>query len=389
MSRAEINAMVFPRESLKLSGERFSVTYRILGDEAEALAKAKETCLEETVELPDAVVPDGDIRDQIVGRIESFGTAGEGLREAVISYAVETAGVELTQLLNVVFGNVSIKPGIRAERLDLPEGLLRVYRGPRFGRQGLRAVMGVSGRPLLCTALKPLGLSPDGFGSLAYRLALGGIDVIKDDHGLADQTFAPFDERVARCVEAVERANRETGMKCIYAPNVTGPSDRVMERTRAARSAGVGAILVSPGLVGLDAMRCLADDERVGLPILSHPTFQGSLVTCPDNGISHFALYGQINRLAGADVAIFPNWGGRFSFSMEECKSIAEGTAMPMGDIRPIFPAPGGGMSLARVPEMLEVYGQDVIFLIGGGLFGHGPDLVDNCRYFRKMVDVN
>jgi len=91
--------------------------------------------------------------------------------------------------------------------------------------------------------------------------------------------------------------------------------------------------------------------------------------------------------LAGADATIFPNFGGRFSFSRDECRDIVNGTREPMGRIQSIFPAPGGGMSLDNVPDMLETYGQDLIFLIGGGLFRHGPDLVENCRYFRNMVE--
>jgi ribulose-bisphosphate carboxylase large chain len=58
-----------------------------------------------------------------------------------------------------------------------------------------------------------------------------------------------------------------------------------------------------------------------------------------------------------------------------------------MGHIKAIFPSPGGGMSLDKIPEMLEVYGHDVIFLIGGGLFKQGPDLIENCRYFRSIVE--
>jgi ribulose-bisphosphate carboxylase large chain len=57
-----------------------------------------------------------------------------------------------------------------------------------------------------------------------------------------------------------------------------------------------------------------------------------------------------------------------------------------MAHIRPIFCAPGGGMTLQRIPEMLDVYGHDVIFLVGGGLHRHGPDLVENTRYFSQMV---
>jgi ribulose-bisphosphate carboxylase large chain len=198
--------------------------------------------------------------------------------------------------------------------------------------------------------------------------------------------MSPFEDRVALCAEAVARANRETGRKAIYMPNVTGPADRVRENARLAKKLGAGGLLISPGLAGFDAMRMLADDDEIALPIMSHPAFVGSLVTSPANGLSHYALFGQLCRLAGADATVYPNWGGRFSFSKEECASIAEGSAAPMGAIKPIFPTPGGGMTVDRVPEMHEVYGQQVIFLIGGGLFRSGPDLVENCRQFLQMI---
>src|SRR5690606_31533630 len=154
--------------------------------------------------------PPGDIPDHIVGRVETFESLAPDAHLARISYAVETTGYELTQLLNVVIGNSSIQPGIRVERLELCDSLLATFRGPRFGRQGLRDYLGVHDRPILCTALKPMGLCADDIAKLAYQFALGGIDIIKDDHGLADQSYCPFHERVARAVEAVARANAET-----------------------------------------------------------------------------------------------------------------------------------------------------------------------------------
>lgn len=379
--------MLLPNPTLDLSGDRFTVHYRIAAageDDARSIAEA--ICIEQTVEFPAPLIPKGDIQQQIVGRIEALEPTAPDAWEAVISYAVETTGFELTQFLNVLFGNTSIKPGIRVERFALPESLLNRFRGPRFGVQGLREYLGVHDRPLLCTALKPMGLSAVELADLAYHFALGGIDIVKDDHGMADQQFAPFDERVKRCAEAVERANRETGRRSIYMPHLAGPVDTIVERARAAKRAGAGGLLISPGLVGFDTMRLLADDDLIGLPIMSHPALLGSFVTSPVSGISHFALFGQIARLAGADASIYPNWGGRFSFSPEECRSIADGCAVPMGHIRPIFPTPGGGMSLKRVPEMLSFYGRDVILLIGGGLFQAGLDLVANCRDFLARV---
>jgi ribulose-bisphosphate carboxylase large chain len=368
------------------SGKRFSVTYRIFGSEKDARARAEDTCIEQTVEFPADEVPEGIIRDQVFGRIELFERLDKDSFKVIISYAVEIAAGELTQLLNVMFGNSSIKPGIRVEYLDLPEPLLKNFKGPRFGRSGLRKLLNKLHHPLLSTAIKPMGLSCRELADFAYQFAVGGMDLVKDDHGLTNQCCSPFEERVKRCAEAVQRARRETGRPCLYIANITAPHSEVMNRARFAKKAGAGGLLVAPGIVGFDIMRELADDDSVALPVLTHPALQGSFVTSR-NGISHGVIFGQLARMAGADATIFPNFGGRFSFSREECKEIVKGTAVPMGHMKSIFPAPGGGMSLDRVPEMLETYGQDLIFLIGGGLFRHSPDLVENCRYFRKMVE--
>lgn len=378
---------MFAPTSLTLSGERFRVRYALTGDETEARSKAEALCLEQTVELPAELLPDDDVRGQIVGQIETLKVLPEGRCDVVISYAVETVGAELPQLLNVLFGNSSLKPGIRVMSLDLPEGLLRQFPGPRFGQAGWRSLLDAPERPLLCTALKPMGSSPRRLADLAYQLATGGIDMIKDDHGLANQPFCPYHERVARCAEAVARANSETGLNCVYMPHVSAPAEKIVERALFAKQAGAGALLIAPGLVGFDVMRQLAADDRIALPIMYHPALHGTYVTRPDQGISHAVLFGQLPRLAGADATIYPNYGGRFAFSKEECRQIVEAAAAPMGGFQPIFPVVAGGMTLERVPELLDFYGHDVIFLIGGDLYRHSPDLVENCRYFRSILD--
>ncbi|MCP5105371.1 MAG: ribulose 1,5-bisphosphate carboxylase large subunit [bacterium] len=371
-----------------MSGERFGVIYRLTGSREHAYATACDTCVEQTIEFPEDLVTGGDIRDHILGRVESFESSEPtgGVWEAAISYAVETAGLELTQFLNVVFGNSSLKPGMRVERLELPESFLKAFKGPRFGVRGIRELLGVWERPLFCTALKPMGLSSEVLAELAYGFALGGVDMIKDDHGLADQPFASFHERVRACAAAVVRANEETGGKCLYMPNVSASAGQIMEKARFAKESGAGALMVAPGLIGFDAVRRLADDDGIGLPIISHPALQGSFVTGGDSGISHYVLFGQLVRLAGADGSIFPNFGGRFSFSRGDCMSIVRGVSEPMSHVKPIFAAPGGGMSLERIPEMIESYGRDVIFLIGGALHRLGPDLVENCRRYMKSL---
>ncbi len=368
----------------KLSGERFSVSYNIRGTEAECREIAQEICVEQSIEFPPDQVPQGEILDQIVGRIERFEFITDGLYQAEISYAVETVSGEFTQLLNVIFGNFSIKPSVQVVDIKLSPSLLEMFSGPQFGIAGLREIVNVDDRPLLFTALKPMGLSSSNFGRLIGVFAENGIDIIKDDHGLTNQSFAPFRERVKICGEAIQNANAKTGGSSIYVPNITAPPSQLRERALLAKEHGAGGLLVAPGLVGFDAMRDLADGE-INLPIFAHPAFSGSMAVNPQ-GFTLQMLYGLITRLAGADATIFPGNGGRFTFTKEECIGIAETGKKEMGSIKPIFPCPAGGMNFAKIPQMLADYGKDVMFLIGGGLFSHSRDLVANCRYFSERV---
>jgi len=380
--------MTFPHTTLTLSGERFIVHYQVLAaDEAAARAIADGIALEQTVETPAALLADDDIRTQVVGRIESLQKMAPGHFDAAISYAIETTAFELTQLLNVIFGNTSLQPGIRVLRLELSAGLLQHFRGPRFGQAGLRELLGIATRPLLCTALKPMGLSASDLADAAYRIALGGIDIIKEDHGITDQPFAPFADRVGRCAEAIDRANHESGRTCLYAPNITAPADQVRQRAHLAKQLGAGGLMIAPGLVGWDAMRMVAEDDALALPILSHPAWLGTFSLSPDQGVAHRVIFGQLARLAGADASIFVSFGGRFSPSQEDCQSIVDACEAPMGQLKQMTPIPAGGMTLDRLPELHRFYGDDVIFLIAGGLYALGPDLTANARRLREAVE--
>ncbi|MBT8419942.1 MAG: ribulose 1,5-bisphosphate carboxylase large subunit, partial [Gammaproteobacteria bacterium] len=364
------------------STDQIRAVYRLTGEAGEARARAEDLCIEQTVEFPRDLIHREDILDGIVGKVISLNGISDQEMEADIAFPAEVAGSELTQLLNVLFGNISLKPGIRLTNLTLPDSLLEAYQGPRFGQQGLRQLLGVPNRPLLCTALKPMGLDARELANLAGRFALGGMDMIKDDHGLADQSFCRFEDRVARCAETVREANARTGRNCLYCPNVTAPAEKLMDRAHFAKRSGAGGVMIAPGLAGFDAMRTLTDDDTLILPLLSHPAFLGALTLHTASGIAHGVLYGQINRLAGADACIFPSHGGRFSFTEAQCHDIANATAAPMGKLRTILPAPAGGMDLARVPELIRFYGNDCILLIGGDLHRHEGDLVKSCRKF-------
>ena len=113
-----------------------------------------------------------------------------------ISLAAATVGDDPGQLLNMLFGNSSLHDDVVLWDVELPAALVAAFGGPRHGLAGLRARVGAGARALTCSALKPQGLPAAALAELAARFAQGGIDYIKDDHGLADQAYSPFAARV-------------------------------------------------------------------------------------------------------------------------------------------------------------------------------------------------
>jgi ribulose-bisphosphate carboxylase large chain len=368
--------------------ERFCVTYRLFGKEKTARGMAEEICIEQTIEFPLQYVMHENIKEHMIGRVESFRKVRTGCYEADISFLNDTAAPDFPQFLNVVFGNSSLKPGIRVERIGLSRYFYGMFKGPRFGIHGLRNLLGTGIRPILCTALKPMGLSVKELARRAYQFACGGIDIIKDDHGLSNQAFSPFKERVMRCAEAIQKANSKTRGSSLYAPNVTTGSETIVDHAFYAKNKGAGAFVISPGLTGYDNMKRIAENDELGLPVISHPAFQGSYIISGRFGISPSVLFGELPRIAGADAVIFPNFGGRFEVSKAVCRAAIYGCKREMGKMKKIFPAPGGGMKIEALSEMKRFYGHDVIFLIGGDLFAHGPDIVGTCRMFKDMVTM-
>src|SRR5438270_2954 len=87
-------------------------------------------------------------------------------------------------VLVTLFGNSSLQEDVLLHDIDLPARLVELFGGPRHGLHALRQRVGAGMRALTCTALKPQGLPPAKLADLASRFALGGIDYIKDDHGL-------------------------------------------------------------------------------------------------------------------------------------------------------------------------------------------------------------
>jgi ribulose-bisphosphate carboxylase large chain len=367
------------------------VTYHVTAPSPSDLdARVESLLLEQTVELPRAALRDPFVLENIVGRLVSVTAAGADLHRVVIDFPISATGDDPAQFLNVLFGNSSIQDHVQLADFRLPSpkewpGREKALPGPRFGTPGLREIIGVRGRALTSTALKPIGLTTARLTELCGLFARAGIDIIKDDHGLANQSFHPFAERVRACLRVVREANAATGRQSIYVPNLMGSPTTVLAQLKLAQDEGCRAVMVAPMLLGLPFLAEIVK-EHATVPVIGHPSFGGATRIRPE------LLYGKLFPLYGADATIFANFGGRFSYSRDTCRALADALVKPdEPGIRPTLPMPAGGIKYQNVADVLGFYGTEVILLIGGGLYEAGDDAALTARaeeFVRRVAEA-
>ena len=348
------------------------VIYHVRGDAARIEARASAIAVEQSVEMPVAAIADAFVRSQIVGQVVGIAAKADDLFEVRIRLAAETVGRDAGQLINMLFGNTSLHAEVALHDVELPPALVTGFGGPRHGLDGLRGRLGAAKRALTCSALKPQGLPPAGLAALAARFAQGGIDYVKDDHGLADQAYSPFAARV----EAIAAALR--GGATRYVPSLSGDLDTMRQQIEVARSAGIDTVMIAPMIAGLANFHRLVR-EHPDVAFFAHPTLAGAAITPA-------LLFGKLFRMLGADAVIFPNYGGRFGYSAPTCRDLAATALRDWQGLRPCVPVPAGGMSRERVGEMLDFYGFDIMLLIGGALLEAGPQLAAATSAFVAEV---
>jgi ribulose-bisphosphate carboxylase large chain len=354
---------------------RFTAVYHVRAEARVISDRARAIAVEQSVEMPLSAIEDQRILDEIVGKVDDIAEIGSGLFAVRIGLATATVGEDPGQLINMLFGNSSLQDDVILHDAEFPAALVQRFAGPHHGLTGLRKLLGVENRAFTCTALKPQGLPPGRLADLAVRFARGNIDAIKDDHGLADQAYSPFEARVTAIADAL-RANN---LKTRYVPSVSGDLDALRRQMKVAVGAGIEAVMVQPMIMGLSNFATLVR-ENPTIAFFAHPTLAGA------SRIAPALLYGKIFRMLGADAIVFPNHGGRFGYSPDTCREIA---ATALGDwhrLAGAVPVPAGGMTLERVGEMLDFYGANVMLLIGGALLDARERLTEETAAFVAAV---
>lgn len=316
-------------------------------------------------------------------------------RQWIVQVAFPAANIEnqIPMLLTACLGNISMAGKLKLLDLRMPKAILDGYQGPKFGIDGIYKCLGIpknKHRPLLNNMIKPCSGYPVKVGTeLFYQAARGGCDVIKDDELIADMAYNHVMDRVKAYMKMEKRVFEETGEHTLYTVNVTDRLPKMFDLAHAVVEAGGNALMVNYLAIGPEAMRTLAEDKNINVPILAHMDCAGAYYMSPYHGVASSIILGKLPRLAGADTVVVPfALGGKAPYLPERFRQVVQTLTYPFGKLKPMMPMPSGGITPVNVPDIVGALGSECMIGSGGGVHAHPDGPVSGGKAFRQAIDA-
>jgi ribulose-bisphosphate carboxylase large chain len=292
----------------------------------------------------------------------------------------------LSSVAGNVFGLRALK-NLRLNDIHLPMELVRSFKGPRYGIDGVRELLGVKDRPLVGTIIKPkLGLKTADHAKVAYDAWAGGCDVVKDDENLSSQRFNPFDDRVVATLEMRDRAEEETGEKKVYMVNITSETEEMLKRAQFVKDHGGRYLMIDILTCGFSALQTLCKQDY-GLVIHAHRAGHAAFTKNPLHGVS-MKVIAKVARIIGVDQLHVGTVVGKMSETQEEVAENTEALIADMYGIKETLPVASGGLYPGLVPALMKFFGKDFVIQAGGGIHGHSEGTVSGAVAMRQAVDA-
>ncbi len=314
----------------------------------------------------------------------------------------------IANMASSIVGNVfGFKPlkALRLEDLRIPLHYIKTFQGPAHGIQVERDMLNKYGRPLLgCTVKPKLGLSGRNYGRVVYEGLRGGLDFTKDDENINSQPFMRWRERFLYCIEAVKKAEADTGERKGHYLNVTAPDvDEMMKRAEFAKEIGMPIIMVDFLTVGFTAFTTLAKWCRDnGLLLHCHRAMHATITRQKNHGIN-FRVFAKWVRMIGGDHLHVGTVLGK----LEGNRSLVEGYCKILRDtyveqdltrgiyfdqdwysVPGVMPVASGGIHAGQVHLLLDIFGDDVVLQFGGGTIGHPWGIAAGATANRYAVEL-
>lgn len=294
-----------------------------------------------------------------------------------VSWSIENFGYNLPVMISTLQGNlyeITQFTGLKLMDIELPESYAKHYTGAKFGIEGCRQLTNTYNRPLIGTIIKPsIGLSVNQTADIVKTLVEAGIDFIKDDELMSSAANSNFNDRVAAVMKVINAHADKTGKKVMYACNLSGEIDEMLQRYETIVNAGGTCAMISINSVGLSATKKICDQGQ--LAIHAHRNGWGMMTRHPLLGID-FKAYQKIWRLVGVDQLHVNGIQNKFWETDDSVVASIESLKQPLYHHKNILPVVSSGQWGGQAFETWRrTQTVDLLYMAGGGIMAHpmGP----------------
>ena len=280
---------------------------------------------------------------------------------------------------------------------------VKTFQGPATGIVVERERLQCWGRPLLGATVKPkLGLSGRNYGRVVYEALKGGLDFTKDDENINSQPFMHWRERFLYCMEAVNKAQAETGeIKGTYLNVTAATMEDMYERAEFAREIGSNIVMIDL-VIGYTAIQSMAKWARRNDMILHlHRAGHSTYTRQKTHGVS-FRVIAKWMRLAGVDHIHAGTVVGKLEGDpattrgyYDVCREDFNPMRLENGiffdqhwaSLNRMMPVASGGIHAGQMHQLLDLLGEDVVLQFGGGTIGHPMGITAGATANRVALE--
>ncbi|MFC6489801.1 form I ribulose bisphosphate carboxylase large subunit [Nitratireductor sp. GCM10026969] len=313
----------------------------------------------------------------------------------------------IANLTASIIGNVfGFKPlkALRLEDMRLPVAYVKTFQGPATGIVVERERLDKFGRPLLGATVKPkLGLSGRNYGRVVYEALKGGLDFTKDDENINSQPFMHWRDRFLYCMEAVNKAQAETGeAKGTYLNVTAATMEDMYERAELAKELGSCIVMIDL-VIGYTAIQSMAKWARKNDMVLHlHRAGHSTYTRQKSHGVS-FRVIAKWMRLAGVDHIHAGTVVGKLEGDPATTKGyydVCREEFNPMrlengiffdqnwASLNKLMPVASGGIHAGQMHQLLDLLGEDVVLQFGGGTIGHPMGIAAGATANRVALEA-
>ena len=300
-----------------------------------------------------------------------------------LAFPIRAWGDNIAMMLLAIAGNCfAYSKNIMLTDLFIGKNLLKKFKGPKFGVDGIRKLTGVKERPLSLHIIKPkMGMTPEQTANQVRQTLIGGADMCKDDEMLGDAYNNTMEQRLPLVMDEIKKAKDKTGKEMIYMCSITDESHAMFDKARRAIDLGANGLLVTYS-TGLPALRYLTSHPDITVPVMLHASHMIAMM----KQIA-WPVLAKLCRLCGADMMLTPTmWSSIPMVSMEEGLRTSFVKLAPWGHIKRTFPMPCAGVYPGVAEVIIGEYGRDIIIPAGGGMLGHPDSYTAGAQSWQQAI---